>query len=316
MNRDEMSAEDRAMMEDLFVRPSREMLDDPGRGQMTFLIFGAEGLAPHSQQFSYDPSKISLADDAAAMAPKLYKELLEGGYANESHMYAFTIYTPNLEDASRILSASIYGLKQAGYNGLHMAFALTEDAWREELFTPAAKEEAQVRQDHGAVLQASLRLGGYAAAHAANFLKDLRGGGFTPLYLSENERGVHSSYRIAVDGGQEEIDRALQSLLREHEPEIWAGTLVNDGYFTFPDGEKTDAILVSCYHRTQTVEPTVVFAIPYVPKKRFSKFKMYRTKLIYLQGDAVQQELIEQFFIGVDSYPKSAFWDAHTDESK
>lgn len=298
-----MPAEEQAMTEQLFIKPMREALDEPARGQLGFLTFTAQGLQAHTKQYATWTTGAQPDPTAAAAG---YRKLLAEGHTTPEIMYAVAMYAPELADARRHAEAAVYGLQQAGYNGLHAAFALSADDWE-----PVAFES-------GGMFSRSLLLGGYAAAHVVNTMKDSREAGFTPLYLTQNVNEELTLHRLANIADDAAARAAILEINRQLGADLLAGAYVTDGYYTFPqDSLRMDALLVTCYEENATGEPAIVFAVPYVPRRRFAKFKLYRTKVGWSPADfETQGHLADQFFAGIDLYPDSEFWDRLTDDSR
>ena len=154
-------------------------------------------------------------------------------------------------------------------------------------------------------------------AHAVWSIDD--GSILTPMGFSANTKNEKEMQRFVDDQHYENaVDMAKKYLEKESLNHKYVA-IYFDGYYTFSNGEKMDALYMIAKINTPEKNGEITMALPYQKKKFLKPLKIYKPKLIGLTGIS-EEEMTKNydfFWSGIDSHPKgSKVWNKAIDQSK
>jgi hypothetical protein len=158
-------------------------------------------------------------------------------------------------------------------------------------------------------------LGGFFTAHAISTLADVKGSSFTPILAYVDNDGETGMMRIVYPNP--DVEHAVQNIIEEHKHDWIQATFIYDAYITLGD-TKYDSILTDIYD-INDLGNKIIIANPYIPKKTFSAFKVFKPKVVEIPEkyqNETQNDIIQAFFQGaVNNEPSNRIWVEHLDES-
>lgn len=157
------------------------------------------------------------------------------------------------------------------------------------------------------------RFSGFLAAHGFWSITD--GGPLIPIVALELPDGSQQMRRMASEDLRQAVEMG-QAHLESQPDDARMAVLIYDGYVTFEDGRRLDALLLD--GREYASDWRLKMAVPYRPAEHSEGPAVHRPKFLDFRADedTSPEDAGRAFFEGVDRHAEAApVWNQHLDES-